>query len=521
MHRTHRISPFRGVRRTLAAALVVIPCIAPAADAQQRGPLRGLEAYVEQGMRDWDVPGMAVAVVKDDSVVFARGFGTRTLGRDEPVDEHTSFAIASTTKAFTATALAMLVDEGKVRWDDPVSMHLPGFQLADPSVAGELTVRDLLTHRTGLPTNDFLWYASGSSSEEILRRMRFVRPFATPRSRYMYNNNAYMLAGLVVQSASGMPWAEFVRRRILEPLGMRETLTGFTGLDTRGNVATPHLEVEGAIRPIGYRNFDNIGPAGAINSSVSDMARWIRFQLARGEWGGTRLVSDAQHREMLAPQFVIPQAQYYPAARLAAPHFTAYGLGWFMQDYRGRQLAMHTGSIDGMTALVAMVPEERLGLVVLINLDHAELRHALMYRIIDAYLGGPARDWSAELRPLYRGMTERAEAARRERESRRVPDTRPSLPLESYAGTYADADSLFGRVTVEARDGRLVASMGAGITGEMEHWHYDVFRARWADVSLGTSFLVFTIDPEGRAGWLRMDGQTLARERDASPAATQ
>jgi CubicO group peptidase (beta-lactamase class C family) len=387
-HRTPSSSTFRRVRRTLAAALLVIPITAQA----QQGPLQGLEAYVEQGMRVWEVPGLALAVVKDDSVVLARGFGTRTLGRDEPVDEHTSFAIASTTKAFTATAVALLVDEGKVRWDDPVSMHVPGFQLAN-GLGAQLTVRDLLTHRTGLPTSDFLWYASGSTTDDILHRMRFLRPFASPRSRYMYNNTAYMVAGQVVQSASGMPWGEFVRTRILQPLGMRETLTGFVGLDARGNVATPHLEIDGAIQPIRYLNFDNIGPAGSMNSSVHDVARWIRFQLADGEWEGRRLLSQTQHREMLSPQFVIPQAQYYPAAQLAKPNFTAYGLGWFMQDYRGRKLAMHTGSIDGMTALVAMVPEERLGLVVLINLDHAELRHALMYRIIDAYLGGPERDW--------------------------------------------------------------------------------------------------------------------------------
>jgi CubicO group peptidase (beta-lactamase class C family) len=518
-HRTPSSFTIRRVCWTLAAALLVIASASNTADAQ-RGPLRGLDTYVEQGMRDWEVPGLALAVVKDDSIVFMRGFGTRTLGRDEPVDEHTSFAIASTTKAFTATSIAMLVDEGKVRWDDPVSMHVPAFQVADPGLSGELTVRDLLSHRTGLPGSDFLWYASGSSSEDILHRLRFLRPFASPRSQYQYNNTAYMVAGQVVQSASGMAWGEFVRRRILEPLGMRETLTGFTGLDTHGNVATPHLEVDGAIRPIRYLNFDNIGPAGAMNSSVYDMAKWIRFQLAGGEQDGTRLVSDAQYREMLTPQFVIPQAQYYPAARLANPHFTAYGLGWFMQDYRGRKLAMHTGSIDGMTALVALVPEERLGLVVLINLDHAELRHALMYRVVDAYLGGPARDWSAELRPLYQGMNDRFEAARREREARRVQGTRPSLPLEAYAGTYADPDSLYGRVTVRVDDGRLVASTAGGtMTGEMEHWHYDVFRARWAEAAMGTSFLTFTIDPEGRVAWVRIDGQALAREPDAAPAA--
>lgn len=517
-HRTPSSCIQRRLRHVLAAALIVIPTAAQA----QQGPLDGLAEYVEQGMRDWKAPGLALAVVKDDSVVFARGFGTRTLGRDEPVDEHTSFAIASTTKAFTAMAVAMLVDEGKVRWDDPVSLHVPAFQLADPGLSGQLTVRDLLTHRTGLPNSDFLWYASGSSTEDILRRMRFLRPFASPRSRYQYNNNAYMVAGQVVQAASGMPWGEFVRRRILEPLGMRETLTGFVGLDARGNVATPHLEIDGATRPIPYLNFDNIGPAGSMNSSVSDVARWIRFQLAGGEWGGERLVSVAQHREMLSPQFVIPQAQYYPAARLASPNFTAYGLGWFMQDYRGRKLAMHTGSIDGMTALVALVPEERLGLVVFINLDHAELRHALMYRIIDAYLGGPARDWSAELRPLYRGMDERWEAARRERESRRVRGTRPSLPLSAYAGTYADPDSLATNVELRVQNGRLVASLAGGaITGEMEHWHHDVFRVRWSQLSLGTSFVTFTIDPEGRAAWVRVDDGQFSRVPDAAPAATQ
>ncbi|HEX6913051.1 MAG TPA: serine hydrolase domain-containing protein, partial [Longimicrobium sp.] len=328
------------VRRIVPSAVPLALLLAASSAEGQRGPLRGMDAYAEQAMRDWRVPGMAMAVVKDDSVVYMRGFGTRTVGRDEPVDAHTSFAIASTTKAFTATAIAMLVDEGRVRWDDPVSMHIPGFRVAaDPGLASALTVRDLLSHRTGLPTADLLWYASGSSSEDILRRLRYVRPFASPRTRYQYNNNAYMLAGMVVQHASGMPWAEFVRTRILQPLGMDETLTGFAGLDARGNVATPHLEVRDTVRPIRYLDFDNIGPAGSINSSVHDMAKWIRAQLAGGWAPGGSLVSERQLQEMLTPQFLIPQAQFYPAARLARPNFTAYGLGWFLQDYRGRKVA--------------------------------------------------------------------------------------------------------------------------------------------------------------------------------------
>lgn len=500
------------VRRIVPFAVPLALLLAASSAEGQRGPLRGMDAYAEQAMRDWRVPGMAMAVVKDDSVVYMRGFGTRTVGRDEPVDAHTSFAIASTTKAFTATAIAMLVDEGRVRWDDPVSMHIPGFSVAaDPGLASALTVRDLLSHRTGLPTADLLWYASGSSSEDILRRLRYVRPFASPRTRYQYNNNAYMLAGMVVQHASGMPWAEFVRTRILQPLGMDETLTGFAGLDARGNVATPHLEVRDTVRPIRYLDFDNIGPAGSINSSVHDMAKWIRAQLAGGWAPGGSLVSERQHQEMLTPQFLIPQAQFYPAARLARPNFTAYGLGWFLQDYRGRKVAMHTGSIDGMSALLALVPEERLGMVVYLNLDHAELRHALMYRVLDAYLGAPPRDWSTELRALYAPFAQQARAAEREAASRRVPDTRPSLPLEAYAGRFADPDSLHPGVTVRVDGDRLVATLGADRGGEVEHWHYDVFRVRWADPSLGQDFWSYTIDAQGRAQWLRIGGRTLNR----------
>lgn len=518
MNRIHRARP-SFVR--IACSAVPLGAVLLAASAQaQGGPLRGLDAYAEDAMRDWNVPGMAVAVVKNDSVVYMRGFGVRELGRPERVDAHTSFAIASTTKAFTATAVAMLVDEGKVRWDDPVSRHVPGFGVAAaPGLSGELTVRDLLSHRTGLPTADVLWYASGSTSEDILRRMRFVRPFAAPRSRYMYNNNAYMLAGMVVESASGMPWAEFVRTRILQPLGMTETLTGFGGLDARGNVAAPHLEVRDTVRPIPYRDFDNIGPAGSMNSSVHDMTRWMRTQLAGGvRPDGERLVSEIQQREMQSPQFVIPQSQFYPAARLARPNFTAYGLGWFMQDYRGRKVLMHTGSIDGMSALLALVPEERLGMVVYLNLDHAELRHALMYRVIDAYLGAPPRDWSTEMRALYAPMEEQQRAREREAESKRVAGTRPSLALDAYAGTFADADSLHPRLTVRVEGERLTASMGAGATGELEHWHYDVFRVRWADLALGEDFLVYTIDAQGRAQWMRMGGTLLARVPEPAAA---
>jgi CubicO group peptidase (beta-lactamase class C family) len=517
---THRIPRPRPIAGMLLAA--ALPLLAATAQAQS-GPLRGMDAYAERAMRDWRVPGMAMAVVKDDSVVYQRGFGTRTAGRDEPVDTHTSFAMASTTKAFTATAVAMLVDEGKLRWDDPVSLHLPAYRVdAAPGLASQLTVRDLLSHRTGLPAADVLWYASGYSSDEILRRMRFVRPAAAPRERFEYNNVGYLLAGMIVERAGGMPWAEFVRTRILSPLGMNETLTGSTGLDTRGNSATPHVQLRDTIRPIRYRDFDNIGPAGAMNSSVSDMARWIRLQLAGGRTpGGQALVSEAGLRETWTPQILIPAAQANPATRRAGPSFTAYGMGWFVQDYRGRRVVMHTGSIDGMSALVALVPEERLGMVIYLNLDHAELRHALVYRVIDAYLGGPPRDWSAGMRQVFPPSAEQEREAEAWLGAAHAAGTRPSLPLEAYAGTFADPDSLAPPVTVSVREGRLVATMGAGATGELEHWHYDVFRVRWADLAMGEDFPTYTIGVEGKANWLMLGGRVLGRVPEEPSAAQQ
>jgi CubicO group peptidase (beta-lactamase class C family) len=487
----------------LAHAALLCALAAPAA-GQTSDPLAGMDEYVAAAVRQWRIPGLAMAIVKDDSVVYQRGFGVTRLGGGAPVDANTLFAGASTTKAFTTMALGMLVDEGRVRWDDPVAKHLPGFQLADPHTTRELTVRDLVTHRSGLASADELWYASDATTADIVRTLRFQAPASSLRSRYAYNNNAYAVAGEVIRASSGIPWDEFVRRRILAPLGMASTLTGLGGLEERPNHAKPHLEVDGAIRPIAHRSLESIGAAGSMNSSVADMARWLRFQLDSGRVGGRRLVSDSVIRETWAPQTIIPVASRYPAARLSRPNFTAYGLGWFLQDHRGRKVAMHTGSIDGMSALVALVPDERLGLVVFANLDHAELRHALMYRVIDAYTGAPPRDWSADLHRLYAALDEDARASERRRDSARVAGTRPSLALAAYAGSYAD--SLQGEVQVRAEGSRLAVRWGSGRAGPMEHWHFDTFRARWEDLALGTSLVTFVLDAAGRPRALVLEG---------------
>jgi CubicO group peptidase (beta-lactamase class C family) len=503
-----------------AQAARASPRTAPAAAPREDPRLAGLDAYVARAVADWEVPGLALAVVKDGEVVFSRGYGVRELGKPGRVDPDTLFAAASTTKAFTALALAMLVEEGKVSWDAPVSTYLPGFALADPYLTAHLTVRDVVSHRSGLPNADRLWYFAGQSARELVAAQRHLAPEATLRARYRYNNNLYAVAGAVIEAASGRTWPDFLRTRILAPLGMHRTLPGFQGLLSAPNVASAHDRVDGKVVPIPHLDFDTIAPAGAMNTSVAEMTHWLRFLLEGGAGGagGKPLVSAAGLAQLLTPQTLIPLDAYYPAARRAGAHFTAYGLGWFLQDYRGRKLAMHTGSIDGKVALVGLLPEERLGLVVFANLDHAEVRHALMYRVFDAFTGAPPRDWSAELLALHREELAKAAAEERELEAARVPGTTPSLPPERYAGGYAHP--AYGRLAVAHEGGRLVVRVGRGFTGTLEHWHRDTFRAEWKGRHQKELFS-FTLGPDGgvREVLVGSGEDALAFAREAPAAA--
>jgi CubicO group peptidase (beta-lactamase class C family) len=499
-----------------AAALTVLPSIAAAQRSRVASPLDGLDAYVAQAVRDWNVPGLAIAVVKDDSVVFARGYGVRTLGTGDSVTAHTLFANASTTKAFTAMAVALMVDSGVVRWDDPVVRWVPGFVLRDPYVTQEARVRDLLTHRVGFGDPGYLWYGTSADLVAIIRRLRYVTPESSFRSHFAYNNVSYATAGVIAGLAAGMSWDDLVRTRILQPLGMSETVTQAQGLAGRVDVATPHDLIADTLRAIGRFGVglvDPIAPAGAMYSSVLDMTRWIRFLLDSGRVGGRRLVSEASFRELFRPQTIVEPDQFYPTARLTRPRFTAYGLGWFLEDYRGEFVAFHTGSIDGTVAIVGLIPDRRLGLVIFANRDHAELRHALMYRVFDAYLGGLRRDWSAEMRVMYDSLREAGLARRREAEAKRVAGTHPSLPLERYAGTYTD--SLFGDVTLRFENGALVAEASPFLVADLEHWHYDVFALRFHNRWLPPALATFHIGADGAVSEVVIDGALRRRAPDA------
>jgi len=291
----------------------------------QKSPLQELDAYIEKAMQEWEVPGLAIAIVKDDQLVLAKGYGVREIGKGTPIDENTVFAIASNSKAFTAASLAMLVDEGKVNWDDPVTKYLVGFQLFDPYVTRELTVRDLLTHRSGLGQSPALWYGSDYDREEILRRIRYLEPSWSFRSRFGYQNVMYLAAGQIIPAVTGISWDDFVQQRIFTPLGMSSTNTSVTDLKGLSNVARPHGKIDDKVKAIPYRNFDNIGPAGSINSNVVDLAQWVRLQLSEGLYQSERLLSPGVVQEMHTPQTIIP---YDPAGSLLASgaHFRAYGM---------------------------------------------------------------------------------------------------------------------------------------------------------------------------------------------------
>jgi CubicO group peptidase (beta-lactamase class C family) len=489
--------------RLLAWCALVLPGAAfgQHSDGPSRAPMAALDGYVAKAVQEWRVPGLAVAVVHGDTVVFAKGYGVRHIGRPEPIGVHTIFGVASTTKAMTAAVMGMLVDSGRARWDDAVIQHMPEFRIADPYVTREMTIRDLLTHRGGLPITDYLWDDTAATFADVMHRLPYLRPAYSIRAQFIYQNVMYATAGHVEGLLAGTTWDDLIQHRLFGPLGMSETKTSTHQLDFAGDVATPHARVHDSLSAIPWRNLDAIGPAGSVNSSVSDMARWIRFLLDSGRVDGKRLISPAVFHELFTPQAIVP-LDFYPAWREVAPRVVTYGLGWFLFDYHGHRAAMHTGSIDGMSTILGLLPDDRVGVVVLVNQDHAELRHALLLRTFDTYLGGASRDWSTDLLRLYAGEMHKTDSTERAQEATRIPGATPSLPVGRYVGVYRD--SLYGSFVVRLERGALVGQRGPWI-GDLEPWGYDTFRFRLRHWSRAATFVTTVLSPKGEVAELRFD----------------
>jgi CubicO group peptidase (beta-lactamase class C family) len=482
--------------------LAIFLLLAPPSIRAQEGPLKGLDDYILKSMKDWDIPGLAIAVVKDDKVVLAKGYGVRKLGDTTPVDANTLFAIASNSKAFTAATLAMLVDEGKVGWDDPIIKHIPGFQMYDPYAARELTIRDTLCHRSGLERHDLLWLSHPEySRDEVLRRIQFIKPSWSFRSKYGYQNLMFLVAGQVVPAVTGKSWDDFAKERIITPLGMKRTSTSITRLEKDDNVASPHQRVDGKVQAISYRNVDNVGPAGSINSCVAEMSQWLRLQLAGGVYDKKRLLSAKAIAEMHKPQMVVPREETI-LKLLPDSHFMAYGLGLMMLDHRGRKVIQHGGSLPGMISQVFLVPEEKLGVVVLTNFRFNSVPMSLPYRILDAYMGGETKDWTGEALKIWKTIEKRTIDAELKELKKRVEGTKPSLALEAYTGTYKD--DLYGELKVTLEKDKLVLRFGPAFTGTLNHWHYDTFRTFWDDRTMGKAMITFTLNADGRVSELAL-----------------
>jgi CubicO group peptidase (beta-lactamase class C family) len=495
--------------RSLGALLAVtlLPTIARA--QKPAAPPPGFDAYVARVLRAFTVPGVAIAIVKDGRVVLAHGYGVRRQGGTTAVDGQTRFGIASNTKLFTATALAILVDEGKVEWDAPVIRYLPWFALYDPYVTRELTVRDLLVHRSGfgLGAGDLLWWPPTTyGREEIARRLRFIRPATSFRSAYAYDNVLYLVAGELIKAVSGQSWEEFVRTRILDRLGMSHSEVEHSAVDEPGNVATPHAEVEDTVRPVAPFLSDNANPAAGIVSGAEDMARWVVVQLDSGRvTDGSRLFSPASARQLWRE--VTPEPIGDPPADLPhlRPNFYGYALGVETRDYRGKLLLTHTGGLPGYLSRVAMMPELRLGVVVLTNQESSPAFNALTYRVLDHYLGAKAPDYIGIYTRQREQTRTRLDKLAAEADAARDSTSGPSLPLARYAGTYRDP--WYGDVTITDERGGLVIRMTRtpSMVGDLRHWQHDTFVARWRDRELrADAYVTFALNPDGTIDQAKM-----------------
>jgi CubicO group peptidase (beta-lactamase class C family) len=500
------------MKRT-SAAFLFLAFFVLTASAQPIVPAE-VDAYVTKAMRELNVPGAAVAIVQDGKVVYAKAFGVRELGRPEPVTTDTKFAIGSISKSFTTTLLGILVDEKKVDWDDKVSKYLPAYQMWDPWVTREQTVRDLLIHRAGLRpmAGGTVWYGSDYSREEVMRRARFIEPVSSFRSVFSYQNINYLAAGEVARVAAGKSWDEQMRERIFAPLGMTNATSGLP--DMKSNVASPHSEIDGVLRVVPHRDYDNLAPAASIYASVLDMAEYARLHLNRGalpeQGADKRLYSEAVARQLFSPQSLVSVPINAPPPELAAyePMFSAYGLGWFIRDVHGQKVIEHSGGVDGFSAQMRMIPGKRAATIVLTNYEGPFIS-VVDYHLAEVLIGAPRFDWLGRVQTrMAEGKKRREEAAAKLLAGRKAKE-KPSLPLASYAGTYRD--QLYGDLTVTLENGKLVLrfSHTPSFTADLEPWHYDTFRTHWRDPVVTKGFVTFPLTAKGEIDALVFDQPAL------------
>ena len=468
--------------------------------AQQQKDYKALEKYIEKAVQDFEIPGLAVGIIKNGEVVLLKGYGYRNTETKKKVDENTVFGIASCSKAFTAATIAILVDEGKLNWDDKVIDHYPAFQMYDPYITRELTIRDLLSHRSGLQTfdGDLLWYGTDLSREEVVRQIRFRPNKYSLRAHFGYSNVMFITASEVVKSVTGHSWDAFLNKKIFQPLGMTSTNTSTSAFDKGMNIAYPHIDGQ----PEAFINYDNSGGAAAINTSAADLLKWVQLMLDKGALNDTSIFSKKQYYTLVSQQTVLPAGA---AEKVGGTHFSGYGLGWFLKDFEGMKIISHGGGLPGFHSKVALVPEDSLGYVILAN-QITGLVGALDHKILDFFLTDSDKDWAKLYLDYEKKQEVKKEEKAKAREEARVKDTKPSLTLENYTGLYED--KMYGQAKVEMRDGQLFVTLlptAELFHSSMEHWQYDTFRIQFNDPFLPQGFVSFSIDSKGNPTGFSID----------------
>lgn len=471
-----------------------------------------LSAFVERGMEMWHVPGVSVAVVTQDEVLLRQGFGTTAVDDGEPVDEHTLFAIASTTKAMVTAGILMLVDEGKLSLDDPIIEHLPEVHFHDPSLTPQLTVRDLLAHRTGLPSTDYWWSLEDMPLGEQLRRLRTVPSEAPVRTRLIYQNTMFDIAGLLIERLTGRPWHDFLTERLWQPIGMLETYPTRSEIGAEQSHVTPYVYLDDRLTVADWDDpADQASASGSVWSSIHDMSLWAQFLLRGGvAASGDRLISEGGIEEMFTPQQLSSISDFYPDVEVTTPNWRTYGLAWFQRDFQGRKIDFHTGSLTGLIAIIGLDRAGDRGVVVLGNRDHAEMRHAVLWEVMDHSGLDQRRDWNREVFDLHQSRAKEREKEWQETLEKRLPDTEPSLPPEAYLGSYQS--ETVGGVRVERSDGEWTIETEL-FDLEMTHWHLDTFLVEYEAWEM-REFLTFDIGTDGSVASLEFLGYTFERVQE-------
>ncbi|GAB3364827.1 serine hydrolase [Lysobacter rhizosphaerae] len=492
------------------------------AGAAFAAPPADLDTRVDAAMRAHGVPGLTIAIVEDGKVAMTKGYGVRKLGSPDRVDADTIFPTGSTGKAITAAALAVLVDDGKIKWDDKVIDHIPWFRMYDPWVTSEMTVRDLLVHRSGLGlgAGDLMFVPSSSRSRaDTVRALRYIKPATSFRSGYAYDNVLYSVAGQLIEEVTGQTWETFVRERVLKPAGMTSSVTEQSARFANPNRAWPHARTGGRVRGMGEQKVlderktlgDNGAPAGGLSSSANDLAHWMQVQLGHGTWTDAstgkqvKVFSEESSAQMWTPVVPTPTPKWPGKLAEAAPKFSSYALGWSVRDYRGEKVIEHGGAIFGVYTYIALFPDRNFGVAFQMNSEDVSVMRGIALEVIDHELGAPDTDWVAAFdtfleQRMQGGITALATSAK----SAPAAQGKPTLPLANYAGRYADP--WYGPIAITNEKGVLRVNFlqSPGLTGRLEHERFDTFRTVWDNPEYEQAYVNFGLDPEGKVERITM-----------------